>query len=61
MEEAFKINRKNKKVRNDNAVQGTNDSSILSKISMSQLGYFDDNFIKHFGVKIVRRSPLINR
>ena len=61
MEDAFKINKKNKKARNDNAVQGTNDSSSLSKISMSQCGYFDDDFLKHFGVKIVRRSPLINR
>jgi tRNA wybutosine-synthesizing protein 4 len=61
MEEAFKINRKNKKIRNDNAVQGTNDSSVLSKISICQLGYFDDDYLKHFGVKIVRRSPLINR
>ena len=61
MEEAFKISRKNKKIRNDCAVQGTNDSSILSKISTSQCGYFDDEFLKHFGVKLVRRSPLINR
>lgn len=61
METAFKINKKNKKVRNDTSVQGTNDSSILSKISICQCGYFDDKFLSLFGAKIVRRSPLINR
>lgn len=63
MEEAFKINtnKKNKKLRNDTAVQGTNDSSILSKVSMAELGYFDDQFLKNFACKSVRRSPIINR
>ncbi|KAF6215589.1 hypothetical protein GE061_010345 [Apolygus lucorum] len=41
-------------------VQGTNDSSILSKYSMVQRGYFEDGEIKHFVEKEVRRSPLIN-
>lgn len=61
MEEAFKINQKSSKHRNDNAVQGTNDSSILSKISCSEMNYFDDRYLKHFATKIVRRSPLVNR
>ena len=61
MEEAFKINKKNTRNRNDQAVQGTNDSSILSKISASELGYFEDDCLKYFATKIVRRSPLVNR
>ena len=61
MEEAFKINKKSSRHRNDQAVQGTNDSSILSKISTSELGYFQDECLKHFATKIVRRSPLVNR
>ena len=61
MEEAFKLNQKTKKNRNDVAVQGTNDSAVLSKISMAQLGYFKDDYLKYFGVKAVRRSPIINR
>ena len=48
-------------MRNDSAVQGTNDSSILSKISTVQLNYFQDDFLKYFGSKVVRRSPLVNR
>ena len=42
-------------------VQGTNDSSILSKVSMTKLGYFDDLFLREFVDKDVRRSPSINR
>lgn len=61
MEEAFKINKKTSRHRNDQAVQGTNDSSILSKISTSELGYFEDDSLKYFATKIVRRSPLVNR
>ncbi len=61
MEEAFKINQKSRKHRNDSAVQGTNDSSVLSKISTIELGYFEDEFLKHFGCKLIRRSPLVNR
>ncbi|XP_028663349.1 tRNA wybutosine-synthesizing protein 4 [Erpetoichthys calabaricus] len=45
----------------DTAVQGTNDSSIVSKCSAAGLGYFEDNFLKCFVQKTVRRSPLINR
>lgn len=67
MEEAFKINQnrnlnqKNSKIRNDSAVQGTNDSSVLSKISAAELGYVQDDFLKHFATKFARRSPLVNR
>ena len=42
-------------------VQGTNDSSIGSKFSMSNLGYFDDDFVKYFAGKPCRRAPIINR
>ncbi|CAF3397491.1 unnamed protein product [Rotaria sp. Silwood1] len=42
-------------------VQGTNDSSILSKVSMVKLGYFNDLFLREFVDKDVRRSPSINR
>ena len=48
MEEAFKINNKSTKKRNDTSVQGTNDSSVLSKISTCQAGYFEDEFLKYF-------------
>lgn len=61
MEEAFKINQKSSKLRNDSAVQGTNDSSVLSKISAAQLGYCKDDFLGHFAAKKTRRSPLVNR
>jgi len=42
-------------------VQGTNDSSIGSKFSMSRLGYFTDDFVQYFTDKQCRRSPIINR
>lgn len=47
-------------------VQGTNDSSSVSKSSMVYKGYFDDDFITYFVKKKfngdpVIRSPLINR
>jgi tRNA wybutosine-synthesizing protein 4 len=61
MEEAFKINQKNSKIRNDSAVQGTNDSSVLSKISAAEAGYHPDRFLKYFANKLARRSPLVNR
>ena len=61
MEEAFKINKKTTRKRNDTSVQGTNDSSILSKISTCQSGYFQDDFLKYFATKIVKRSSLVNR
>uniref|UniRef100_A0A8C7WV45 [Phosphatase 2A protein]-leucine-carboxy methyltransferase 1 n=1 Tax=Oryzias sinensis TaxID=183150 RepID=A0A8C7WV45_9TELE len=43
------------------SVQGTNDSSVLSKASAAAQGYFRDAFIQHFVCRAVRRSPLINR
>ncbi|KAJ1121157.1 hypothetical protein NDU88_009284 [Pleurodeles waltl] len=45
----------------DTAVQGTNDSSIVSKCSMAALGYFPDDFLSCFVTKNSRRAPLINR
>ncbi|RVE61161.1 hypothetical protein OJAV_G00168000 [Oryzias javanicus] len=50
-----------RKKSSDAAVQGTNDSSVLSKASAAARGYFRDVFIQHFVCKVVRRSPLINR
>ena len=49
------------KGRNDRCVQGTNDSSVVSKCSMSSSGYFDDVFLQHFVAKSTRRAPLIHR
>ncbi len=42
-------------------VQGTNDSSIVSKRSMVRMQYFHDPFLQAFVAKPSRRSPLINR
>ncbi|XP_013402426.1 tRNA wybutosine-synthesizing protein 4 isoform X2 [Lingula anatina] len=47
--------------RGNNAVQGTNDSSIVSKCSMAGRGYFQDPYLQHFVAKTRRRAPLINR
>ncbi|XP_078407905.1 tRNA wybutosine-synthesizing protein 4 [Cetorhinus maximus] len=61
------VSTRNKRCRNkrqagkDIAVQGTNDSSIVSKCSMVSLGYFNDGFLKGFVNKATRRAPLINR
>ncbi|XP_063964259.1 tRNA wybutosine-synthesizing protein 4-like [Lytechinus pictus] len=48
-------------IQNDVAVQGTNDSSIVSKCSVASLGYFKDTYLHHFVSKTSRRAPLINR
>ncbi|XP_029385841.1 tRNA wybutosine-synthesizing protein 4 [Echeneis naucrates] len=45
----------------DSAVQGTNDSSVVSKLSAAAQGYFHDAFLQHFVCKVSRRAPLINR
>ncbi|XP_076857570.1 tRNA wybutosine-synthesizing protein 4 isoform X2 [Brachyhypopomus gauderio] len=45
----------------DAAVQGTNDSSVVSKVSAASQGYFHDDFLQHFVCKASRRAPLINR
>lgn len=42
-------------------VQGTNDSSVVSKVSAAAQGYFQDVFLQHFVCKVTRRAPLINR
>lgn len=53
--------RRRRQAGKDAAVQGTNDSSIVSKCSMVNLGYFTDGFLKGFVNKPTRRTPLINR
>lgn len=42
-------------------VQGTNDSSVVSKASAAALGYFHDAFLQRFVCKVARRAPLVNR
>ncbi|KAG7463300.1 tRNA wybutosine-synthesizing protein 4 [Solea senegalensis] len=54
-------NRRKQKQGKDTAVQGTNDSSVVSKVSAAARGYFHDHFIQHFVCKVSRRAPLINR
>lgn len=54
-------NRKKQKQGKDTAVQGTNDSSVVSKVSAAAQGYFQDEFLQHFVCKVARRAPLINR
>ncbi|KAM9347649.1 tRNA wybutosine-synthesizing protein 4 [Symphorus nematophorus] len=54
-------NRKKQKQGRDTAVQGTNDSSVVSKVSAAVQGYFHDVFLQHFVCKVARRAPLINR
>ncbi|XP_064185695.1 tRNA wybutosine-synthesizing protein 4 [Anguilla rostrata] len=53
--------RKKKKHGKDTAVQGTNDSSVVSKVSAAAQGYFLDDFLQSFVCKVSRRAPLINR
>lgn len=50
-----------KKIGKDTAVQGTNDSSVVSKVSAAAQGYFRDVYLQHFVCKVGRRAPLINR
>ncbi|KAL5007139.1 hypothetical protein ScPMuIL_015945 [Solemya velum] len=54
-------NHKTSKSRGETSVQGTNDSSIVSKCSMIKHGYIEDNFLHYFVCKQMRRAPLINR
>ncbi|XP_074550527.1 tRNA wybutosine-synthesizing protein 4 [Halichoeres trimaculatus] len=54
-------NSKKQKKGKDTAVQGTNDSSVVSKVSAAAQGYFQDEFLQHFVCKVSRRAPLINR
>ncbi|XP_069052575.1 tRNA wybutosine-synthesizing protein 4 [Lepisosteus oculatus] len=53
--------RRKRQVARDVAVQGTNDSSVVSKVSAAMQGYFPDPFLKSFVCRSVRRAPLINR
>jgi len=46
---------------NDSQVQRTNDDAVLSKRSANKVGYFEDDFLRHFAGKLVRRAPLINK
>jgi hypothetical protein len=41
-------------------VEGTNDYSIVSKLSASNGGYFADEFLAEFVEKPRKRAPLIN-
>ena len=41
-------------------VEGTNDFSIVSKLSAASLGYFFDDFLDEMVDKKKRRAPLIN-
>nr|XP_046259052.1 tRNA wybutosine-synthesizing protein 4 [Scatophagus argus] len=54
-------NRRKQKQGRDTAVQGTNDSSVVSKVSAAAHGYFQDVFLQHLVCKVTRRAPLINR
>ena len=42
------------------AIQGTNDYSMVSKYSTSNIGYYSDPFLKHFVSKPARRAPIIH-
>ncbi|KAJ8012659.1 hypothetical protein DPEC_G00045190 [Dallia pectoralis] len=55
------VNKNKQKQGSDAAVQGTNDCSVLSKVSAATQGYFLDDYLKHFVCKVSRRAPLINR
>lgn len=55
------VTNKKKQAGKDAAVQGTNDSSVVSKVSAAAQGYFQDVYLQHFVCKVSRRAPLINR
>ena len=42
-------------------VEGTNDYSIVSKLSAANAGYFEDGYLEEFVNKPRARAPLINR
>ncbi|XP_047671365.1 tRNA wybutosine-synthesizing protein 4 isoform X2 [Tachysurus fulvidraco] len=52
---------KSKKKKQGEDAAGTNDSSVVSKVSAAAQGYFHDDFLRHFVGKVARRAPLINR
>ncbi|CAG8697200.1 7157_t:CDS:2, partial [Cetraspora pellucida] len=45
----------------DNAIRGTNDDAVTSKLSAVNAGYIQDEYVKYFLKRPVKRSPLINR
>ncbi|XP_074833229.1 tRNA wybutosine-synthesizing protein 4 isoform X3 [Carettochelys insculpta] len=53
--------RKGRGATRDRAIQGTNDSSVLSKCSTAAFGYIQDGFLQYFITKRCRRAPLIHR
>ena len=46
---------------NYKAVRETNDDAAICKYSCVTLGYYQDDFLKHFIKENIRRPPLINR
>ncbi|CAG8564664.1 3591_t:CDS:2 [Dentiscutata heterogama] len=45
----------------DNAIRGTNEDAITSKLSAVNAGYIQDDYVKYFHKRPTKRSPLINR
>ncbi|CAG8817604.1 22415_t:CDS:2, partial [Gigaspora rosea] len=45
----------------DHAIRGTNEDAITSKLSAVNAGYIQDEYVKYFHKRPVKRSPLINR
>ena len=39
----------------------TNNEASRSKLALSELGYIDDQFVRHFAVTSLKRSPEISR
>lgn len=42
-------------------VEWTNNEASRSKLALAELGYMQDNFVKHFCNSALRRTPEINR
>ncbi|CAG8489658.1 2644_t:CDS:2 [Ambispora gerdemannii] len=45
----------------DNAIRGTNEDAVTSKLSAVTTGYIQDSYVKYFVKKPSRRPPIINR
>ncbi|CAG8490604.1 19164_t:CDS:2, partial [Racocetra persica] len=45
----------------DNAIRGTNEDAVTSKLSAVNAGYIQDEYVRYFLKRPVKRSPLINR
>jgi len=56
----LQMGKKQKNIK-DITIQETNDSSILSKASITRLGYFNDPYLALFTTRVPRRAPLIHR